>query len=55
MGLGEFAFDGYSLGPNKYSAWAMFLFATFLTCVVFMNMLVAIMGETFGTVTEKAE
>lgn len=55
MGLGEFAYDGYSLGPNKYSAWSMFLLATFLTCVVFMNMLIAIMGETFGAVTEKAE
>lgn len=55
MGLGEFAYDGYSYGPNKYSAWSMFLMATFLTCVVFMNMLIAIMGETFGAVTEKAE
>lgn len=55
MGLGEFAYDGYSYGPNKYSAWSMFLLATFLTCVVFMNMLIAIMGETFGAVTEKAE
>lgn len=55
MGLGEFAYDGYSVGPNKYSAWAMFLLATFLSCVVFMNMLIAIMGETFGDVTEKAE
>jgi hypothetical protein len=55
MGLGEFAYDGYSFGPNKYSAWSMFLMATFLTCVVFMNMLIAIMGETFGAVTEKAE
>ena len=33
----------------------MFLLATFLTFVVFMNMLIAIMGETFGAVTEKAE
>jgi len=55
MGLGEFAYDGYSYGPNKYSAWSMFLMATFLTCVVFMNMLIAIRGETFGAVTEKAE
>jgi len=55
MGLGEFAYDGYSYGPNKFSAWSMFLLATFLSCVVFMNMLIAIMGETFGEVTEKAE
>ena len=55
MGLGDFAYDSYSNGPNKFSAWGMFLLATFLTCVVFMNMLIAIMGETFGAVTEKAE
>jgi hypothetical protein len=55
MGIGEFSLDGYSDGPNKYSAWGMFLLATFLICVVFMNMLIAIMGETFGAVTEKSE
>lgn len=55
MGLGEFAYDGYSVGPNSSSAWFMFLLATFITCVVFMNMLIAIMGETFGAVTEKSE
>ena len=55
MGLGEFAYDGYSVGPSSFSAWTMFLMATFITCVVFMNMLIAIMGETFGAVTEKAE
>jgi hypothetical protein len=55
MGLGEFAYDSYSAGPNKGSAWLMFLLATFITCVVFMNMLIAIMGETFGEVTEKSE
>jgi hypothetical protein len=33
----------------------MFLIATFLTCVIFMSMLIAIMGETFGDVTRNAE
>jgi len=55
MSLGEFAYDGYGGGPNSISAWVMFLLATFLSCVVFMNMLIAIMGETFGAVTEKSE
>jgi len=55
MSLGDFAYDVYSAGPNKTSAWVMFLLATFLNCVVFMNMLIAIMGETFGAVTEKSE
>jgi hypothetical protein len=30
----------------------MFLLATFIIAVVFMNMLIAIMGETFGQVLE---
>ena len=55
MGLGEFAYDGYSVGPSSFSAWTMFLMATFITCVVFMNMLIAIMGDTFGQVLEVAE
>jgi hypothetical protein len=33
----------------------MFTLATFLIAVVFMNMLIAIMGETFGDVLESAE
>lgn len=38
-----------------YMAMSMFLLATFLISVVFMNMLIAIMGDTFGSVTEAAE
>jgi len=33
----------------------MFLLATFFNCVVFMNMLVAIMSETFSEVSEAEE
>ena len=51
-GLGEFDKDGYFYegSPNKYMAWFFFLMATFLVAVVFMNMLIAIMGNTFGEV-----
>ena len=41
---GEFSDENYSAGPNVFSVWIMFLLATFMNCVVFMNMLVAIMG-----------
>ena len=30
----------------------MFLLATFMLAVVFLNMLIAIMGDTYGKVTE---
>jgi len=33
----------------------MFISATFFNCVVFMNMLVAIMGQTFNEVNDAAE
>lgn len=50
MGLGEFDMDGYSQGTNVYMTWGFFLMGTFLVLVVFMNMLIAIMGDTFGNV-----
>jgi len=53
--LGDFDSGRYKNGYAKYFAFAMFLIATFLITVVFMNMLIAIMGETFGQVTEAAE
>jgi hypothetical protein len=51
--LGEFSYDNYSKGQGaseKYFVWGMFCLATFMCCVVFMNMLIAIMGDTFGAV-----
>jgi hypothetical protein len=53
--LGDFDNQIYRVGYDKYWALGMFLLATFVICVVFMNMLIAIMGETFGTVTELSE
>jgi len=42
--IGEFSYDAYSTGPDVTSCWIMFISATFFNCVVFMNMLIAIMG-----------
>jgi hypothetical protein len=53
--LGDFDSEIYRAGWDRYAAMAMFLLATFFICVVFMNMLIAIMGETFAQVTEEAE
>lgn len=35
--------------------WAMLLAASFINIVIFMNMLIAIMGETFNEVTAEKE
>lgn len=50
--LGDFDSARYRIGYDRYFAMMMFLLATFIICVVFMNMLIAIMGETFGQVQE---
>lgn len=49
-GLGDFNKDNYSEG-NAIAVWIFFLFATVLVQLVFMNMLIAIMGESFGRIT----
>mmetsp|Transcript_26943 Transcript_26943/g.19397 ORF Transcript_26943/g.19397 Transcript_26943/m.19397 type:complete len:303 (+) Transcript_26943:5575-6483(+) len=49
-GLGDFNKDNYSLSDDVV-VWIMFLLATFLVQLVFMNMLIAIMGESFGRIT----
>ena len=48
LSLGEFSYDGFSNGENSNLSWVFFVFATFLCLVVFMNMLIAIMGDTFA-------
>lgn len=60
LGLGEFDLgdteeDTYAAGPNVVLCWIMFIMASFLVLTVFMNMLIAIMGETFSQVTERYE
>jgi len=53
--LGKFSYDNYSSSPNIYSVWITLILATFMNCVVFMNMLIAIMGQTFKDVNEASE
>ena len=50
IGLGDFSYDTYST-TNKYFVWIFFLSATFIVQLVFMNMLIAMMGETFGRIS----
>ena len=52
MSLGEFAMDGFDDHPQTYAAYLIFLTATFVTQITFLNMLIAIMGDTFGRVIE---
>jgi hypothetical protein len=48
-GLGDFNYGNYD-AQNGEVMWLYFLGATFLVQLVFMNMLIAIMGESFGRI-----
>ena len=52
LGLGEFQYDGFASNPSGPLIWTLFLLSTFLTQVTFMNMLIAIMSDTFARVLE---
>lgn len=56
--LGEVGFSGVfgsGKGTQEVALWAFFIFATFFFIIVMMNMLVAIMGDTFVKNYEKEE
>jgi len=50
--LGDFHYSGF--GGSQYDPllWGSFILCTFLMIVVFMNMIIAIMGNTFGNVMD---
>jgi len=49
-GLGDFNKDNYS-SENATVVWVMFLIATVIVQLIFMNLLIAIMGESFSRIT----
>ena len=53
--LGAFDPATYQNGYGAKFAIPMLFLATFIISIVFMNMLIAIMGETFAQVQEAAE
>ena len=57
LSLGEVDVSSFGLGKGT-NEWLLILFfyvAAFVMLIHMLNMLIAIMGETFGAVTEKAE
>jgi hypothetical protein len=55
VGLGELDIDPYGRNSGHNLEWVYFIAATFFTNIVFLNMLIAIMGDTFDKLTEKKE
>ena len=52
--LGDFS-TKYYLGMNAEVLWIIFFAATFLLQITFLNMLIAIMGDTFSHVMDNKE
>lgn len=55
LSLGEFSMDFFDDNPQTILCYVFFLCATFFTQITFLNMLIAIMGDTFGRVIESKD
>lgn len=55
ISLGQFECSNIGHGPSMFFAWAAFIVAAYSLTIVFMNLLIAIMGNTFGEVLEIRE
>lgn len=49
-GLGDFGKDNYS-AMNGTTVWIFFLLATVIVQLVFMNLLIAMMGDAYASIT----
>ena len=54
LSLGDFSTAGYR-GNNQGSTWLVFVLATFLLQITFLNMIIAIMANTFEFVMERKQ
>jgi len=54
LALGEFGFDDFKKGDETQGVWLWlyFVIASFVILVHLMNMLIAVMGETFSSNNE---
>ena len=54
LAFGDFDTDSYGLGDGSQTRilWIFFTLSSFILCLHLLNMLIAIMGETFGVNNE---
>lgn len=55
LGVGEFTVDAYPANKAKTLLWIYFMAATLFTNINFLNLLVAIISETYERITEKKQ
>ena len=53
LGIGEFDTENFSEGYYGPMFYILFIFATFFIQIVFLNMMIAIMGDTYSQETEQ--
>ena len=52
LALGEFNIENFGLNQNDPFVWILFLLSTFIAQIMFLNMLIAVMADTFEKVNE---
>jgi hypothetical protein len=55
LALGEFNYENFANQPQSYLCYIFFVLATFITQIAMLNMLIAIMGDTFERVIENRD
>jgi len=55
MSLGDFSLDAFDISQDVILIWSLFVICSIFTTVILLNMLIAIMGESFSKVNEEAE
>lgn len=55
LSLGDFDTDAFEDSYNTITLWVLFIICSMFTAIIMLNMLVAIMGESFNRVNEQSE
>ena len=56
LSLGEYRVEAYrELEMHQFLIYLLFILSTFIIQITFLNMLIAIMGDTFDRATEERE
>lgn len=52
LGLGQYNYGNFYLMNYKYIAWIFFLLSSFFTNILFFNMIISIMTDTFDKISQ---
>ena len=55
MGLGDFVTDEFTNSKDEILVWILWFINTLIINIILLNLLIAIMGDTFDRVQETSE